>query len=169
MQGEAMKERLSRKKLSTPLGLLVVLGLVAGILLIYTAVFIVADALGLRYYHQYIAYALLIVLGVIIVRRWLTEYEYRVADGELIVVRYLGDRSRELLRIRLKNILHIGPEKPRGMRLQRLTFHSRRRGVTYVIYRQDSDGEAGMFFSPSPALLDLIEKKCGAAKPEATE
>jgi len=43
-----MKERLSRKKLSTPMGLLVVLGLVAGILLIYTAVFIVADALGLQ-------------------------------------------------------------------------------------------------------------------------
>ncbi|MGI5918469.1 MAG: hypothetical protein ACOX8N_02250 [Christensenellales bacterium] len=164
-----MKERLSRKKLSTPLGLLVVLGLVAGILLIYTAVFIVADALGLRYYHQYIAYALLIVLGVIIVRRWLTEYEYRVANGELIVERYLGDRSRELLRIRLKNILHIGPEKPRGMRLQRLTFRSRRRGVTYVVYRQGSGDEAGMFFSPTPALIDLIEQKCGAAKPEATE
>ena len=164
-----MKERLSRKKLSAPMGLLVVLGLVAGILLIYTTVFIAADALGLRSYHQYIAYALLIVLGVIIVRRWLTEYEYHVADGELIVERYIGDRGRELLRIRLKSILHIGPEKPRGMRLQRLTFRPRRHGVTYVVYRQDSGGEAGMFFSPSPVLANLIEQKRGAAKPEATE
>lgn len=163
-----MKERLSRKKLSTPLGLLVVLGLVAGILLIYTVVFIIADALGLRYYHQYIAYALLIVLGVFIVRRWLTEYEYRVVDDELIVERYLGSRGRELLRIRLKSILSLGPEKPRSLRLQRLTFHSHRHGVTYIIYRQDSGTEAGLFFSPSPALIELIEQRRGI-KPKATE
>ena len=146
-----MKERLSRKKLSTPLGLLVVLGLVAGILLIYTAVFIAADALGLRSYHQYIAYALLIVLGVIIVRRWLTEYEYRVADGELIVERYLGDRSRELLRIRLKSILHLGPEKPRGLRLQRLTFVPQARRDLHCI-QAGQRRRSGHVFQPQPGL-----------------
>jgi len=162
-----MKERLRRKKLSAPLGILVVLALVACILLIYAVVFIVADALGFRLYHQYVVYALLIVLGVFIVRRGLTEYEYDVVDDELIIERYIGDRGRELLRIKLKSILSLGPEKPRAVRLQRLTYRARRQGVIYLVYRKES-GEAGFFFNPSPALIELIGQRRGV-KPAETE
>ena len=163
-----MKERLHRKKLSAPLGILVVLGLVASILLIYAVVFIIADALGVRLYHQYVVYALLIVLGVFIVRRGLTEYEYDVVDDELIVERYIGDRGRELLRIKLKSILSLGPEKPQAAKLQRLTYRARRRGVTYLVYRKEN-GEAGFFFNPSPALIELIEQRRSAVKSAVTE
>jgi hypothetical protein len=145
-----------------------VLSLVAGILLIYAVVFIVADALGLRLYHQYVVYALLIVLGVFIVRRGLTEYEYDAVDDELIIERYIGERGRELLRIKLKSILSIGLEKPESVKLQRFTYRARRRGVTYLVYSKEG-GDAGFFFNPSPALIELIEQRRGTAKPAATE
>ena len=157
-----MKERLSRKKLSTPLGILVVLGMVAGILIIYAAVFIAADALGLRAYHQYIVFVLLILLGVFIVRKGLTEYEYDVIDDELIIERYIGDRGRGLLRIRIKSISNIGPERPALKKLQRLTYRAKRKGVTYFVYSQNGN-EVGAYFSPSPELTALINKRRGVS------
>ena len=155
-----MKERLSRKKLSAPLGILVVLGLVAGILVLSAVVFIAADMLGLRLYYQYIVFALLIIIGVLIVRKGLTEYEYTLADDELVVERYIGARGRELLRIRLKSIVSIGQDRPEAVKLQRLTYHAKRRGVTYIVYKLNSE-ERGAVLSPSSALLELIDKRRG--------
>lgn len=157
-----MKERLSRKKLSAPLGILVVLGLVAGILVLSAIIFIAADKLGLRLYYQYAELVLLIIIGLLIVRKWLTEYEYDVVDDELIARRYIGARGRELLRIRLKSIVSIGQDKPQTVSLHRLTYHPQRRGVTYIVYKQNGE-ERGAFFSPSSALLELIDQRRGGS------
>ncbi len=160
-----MKERLSRKKLSAPLGILVVVGLVAGILVLSAIIFIVADKLGVRLYYQYIEFALLIVIGILIVRKWLTEYEYDVVDDELIIERYIGTRGKELLRIQLRSIVSIGSDKPEAIRPQRLTYHPQKRGVTYIVYKQNGQ-ERGVFFSPSSALLELIGERRGAKPPQ---
>ena len=159
-----MKERLSRKKLSAPLGILVVIGLVACILVLSAIIFVAADKLGLRLYYQYVEYLLLIVIGVLIVRKWLTEYEYDVLDDELIIERYIGSRGKELLRIRLKSIVSIGSDKPAALKPQRLTYHSQKRGVTYIVYKQN-DKERSAFFSPSSTLLELIGQRRGAKLP----
>ncbi len=160
-----MKERLSRKKLSAPLGILVVLGLVAGILVLSAIIFIAADKLGLRLYYQYAEFVLLVVIGVLLVRKGLTEYEYDVVDDELIIERYIGARGKELLRISLKSIVNIGPDKPQMSSLQRFTYHPQRRGVTYIVYKQNGE-EHGAFFSPSSALLELLNERRGKKPPQ---
>lgn len=157
-----MKERLSRKKLSVPLGILVILALFAGILVLSAVVFVATDALGLRQYYQLVVLALLIVLGVFIVRRWLTEYEYAVIDDELIIDRYIGKRGKNLLRIRLKSIVSLGREKPGYKKPQRLTYRSKRSGVTYIVYKQDGE-ELCVYFSPSDAMRALIDRRRGSA------
>ncbi len=157
-----MRERLGRKKLSVPVGILVVLALLTGILLMSAVIFVLSDALGLRPYYQYIDFALLIVIGVVIVRKWLTEYEYAVVDDELIVDRFIGSRSKNLFRIKLKSIVSISQDRPAHSKMQRLTYHSKRSGVTYIVYIQNGQ-EKCAYLSPSDAMRTMIGQRSGAS------
>lgn len=157
-----MKERLSRKKLSVPVGILVVLALFVGILLMSAVIFVLTDALGLRLYYQYVVFALLIVIGIAIVRKWLTEYEYAVVDDELIIDRFIGSRPKNLFRIRLNRVVSISQDKPSCSKKQRLTYHPESHGVTYIVYLQDGE-ERCLYFSPSEAMRTLIDQRRSGA------
>jgi len=154
-----MKQRLKRKQLNSLKGLLVIVGLVAALVVLAAILFVIAD-----YFHitfmQYIEYALFILIGILLVRKWLTEYEYVVVDDALYVDRYLGKRPRRLFEVRLSHIVYIGKDKPQDYsgRAQRLTFLPRRKGVVYIVYI-DSDNKKCAFFSPSSELLSLIESR----------
>jgi len=154
-----MKERLKRKQLGSLKGLLVIAGLVAALVAIAAILFVIADYFQITF-MQYIEYALFILIGILLVRKWLTEYEYILIDDELYVDRYLGKRPRRLLETKLNHIVYIGADKPRDYtgRPQRLTYLPRRKGVTYIVYI-DSDNKKCAFFSPGSELLSLIESR----------
>ena len=162
-----MKERLRRRQLSAPAGILTILVLFICIFLIAMIMFVLADAFNAPWL-QYVEYVLFIIIGVLIIRFWVTEYEYALVDDELFIDRWLGKRPRRLLSIELRDIIHIGdrlPEDYKG-RKQRLTFKSKRRGVVYIIYRGGKNKKC-VFFSPSKELLALIEKRRTKAKQPA--
>ena len=156
-----MKERLKRKQLSAVAGILSILVLLASIVIVMMVMFVLADAFNAPYL-KYAEYALFILMGVLIIRYWVTEYEYAVIDDELFVDRYLGKRQRPLLSIKLKDIVHIGNSLPDGYKgkSHRLTFKSKRRGVVYIVYRCGSDKKC-VYFSPSDKMLSLINKRRG--------
>jgi len=157
-----MKERLSRKKLSAWLGILTILGLLTGVVLLAAIIYVAADAMraaGLNpFFMQYVEYVILIVAGIFIVRRWMTEYEYNLIDDELIIDRYIGRNPRNLLRIRLNAIVTVSKKQPDIKKKDRLTFRSKSKGVVYIVYRQNGEQKC-MYFSPSDKLLALIEER----------
>ena len=157
-----MKERFKRKKLSAWLGILVILGLVLGIIMLAAVIYVAADAMRAAgwqtWYMQYVEYILLIMAGIFIVRYWMTEYEYDLIDDELIFDRYIGQRPRSLLRLSLSSIVSVGTQKPNIKKLERLTFRSKKSGVTYIVYKQNGQQKC-LYFSPSDEMLALIEKR----------
>lgn len=157
-----MKERLTRKKLSTWLGILTILGLLIGVVLLAAVIYVAADAMKSAGWNttfmQYVEYVILIVIGILIVRHWMTEYEYSVIDGELIVDRYIGRNPRNLLRIKLSSIVSVGRQEPDIKKQDRLTFKSKNKGVVYIVYKQNGEQKC-MYFSPSDELLSLIEER----------
>lgn len=157
-----MKERLKRKKLSSALGILVILALFVCVVAMAAIIYVITDALyalGIdAAFMQYAQYVLLIVIGVLIVRRYLTEYEYALDGDELTIDRYIGQRERNLLCIKTRQIVSLGKQPPGLRGLERLTFKSKKSGVIYMVYTQDGAQKAACF-SPSDELLDLIEKR----------
>lgn len=157
-----MKERLTRKKLSTWLGILIILGLLMGVVLLAAVIYVTADAMKAAGWNttfmQYVEYVILIILGILIVRHWMTEYEYDLIDDELIVDRYLGRHPRNLMRIRLSSIVSVGKTEPNIKKKDKLTFRSKSKGVVYIIYKQNGEQKC-LYFSPSEDMLSLIEER----------
>lgn len=157
-----MKERLTRRKLSTWLGILTVLGLLIGVVLLAAIIYVAADAMKAAGWNvtfmQYVEYVILIIIGILIVRHWMTEYEYNLIDDELIVDRYIGRHPRNLLRIRLSSIVSVGKAQPDIKKKDRLTFRSKSKGVVYIVYKHNGEQKC-MYFSPSNDMLSLIEER----------
>jgi len=154
-----MKERLKRRQPSTPAGILMILALFVCIFLIAMIMFVLADAFDAPWL-QFVEYALFIVIGVLIIRYWVTEYEYALIDRDLFVDRWLGKRARRLFSVRLCDITYIGSDLPADYKgnQQRLTYKAKRRGVVYIVYRSGSDKKC-VYFSPSDKLLALIKER----------
>lgn len=155
-----MKERLKRKKLPAMLEILVILGLFLGIVLLAALIYVAADALRSigwnTTFMQYIEYVILIVAGVLIVKHWMTEYEYALIDDELIIDRYLGRNPKSLLRIKLSAIVSLGADAPDIRKIDRFTF--KKKDIVYMVYKQNGQQKCAMF-SPSEDLLNLIEQR----------
>ncbi len=155
----AMKERYKRRQLSTFVGILVTIGLVAVILFFHILISYIGTVLKVAFI-EYIEYVLFILLGIWIVRKWITEYEYAIVDDELFVDRYIGRRPRRLFEIKLGQIIHIGSDLPSDYdgKKQRLTFASRKRGVVYIVFIKDDDKKC-VFFSPSEEMQAMIKTR----------
>jgi hypothetical protein len=154
-----MKERYRRKQLSTIVGILVTIGLVAAILFLHMLMSAINTYLKITF-MEYIEYVLFILIGLAIVRKWITEYEYAIVDDELFVDRYLGKRSRRVFEIPLRQIIHIGESLPSDYRgkKQRLTFASKRKGVVYIVFIKNDDKKCA-YFSPSDKMLGIIKER----------
>jgi len=154
-----MKERYKRRQLSTGVGILVTIGLVAAILFLHMLITAINTVLDISF-MEYIEYVLFILAGIAIVRKWITEYEYVVVDDELFVERYIGTRNRRIFEVKLGQIIYIGDTLPSDYKgkKQRLTFATRRRGVTYIVFIKDDDKKCAMF-SPSEKMIELIKAR----------
>ncbi|MGI5848835.1 MAG: hypothetical protein ACOX8Q_01995 [Christensenellales bacterium] len=160
-----MKERLSRTQLSVISGILTIIALFAGIILLAMVMYVLADALNITFV-EYIEYVLFITISVMIIRNWITEYEYIVVDGDLFVDRYIGKRSKRIFSVSLSDITYIGKQPPKDCprKKQRMTFKSKRRGVAYIVYNNSEKRCA--YFSPSEKMLSFInERKQEKLKP----
>lgn len=157
-----MKERIKRKQLSFAMGILVVLAVFVGIVLIAAASYVATQALysyGITIpYFQYAQYIIYIILGVYIVRNYITEYEYTLTDNEISVDRLIGSRKRNLLRLRLNNIISVNKKSPRIRHVQHLTIRSRKSGGVYIVYLE-SGKEKCAYLSPGDDFLSLIYKR----------
>ncbi|MDD5017706.1 MAG: hypothetical protein PHO15_06375 [Eubacteriales bacterium] len=150
-----MKERLKRRQLSAVVGVLTIVALFVGIFILHLIMRYLSYAFNASFL-EYIEYALFIFIGVLIIRKWVTEYEYAVIDGELFVDRYLGKRPRRLFQVKLCDIEYIGNQLPTGFKgkKQRLTYLSKRSGVVYIVYENN---KKCVYFSPSQKMLDFID------------
>lgn len=157
-----MKERIKRKQLSPAIGILVVISLLSGVVLLSVLINFAAYTLycyGINIpFVQYVQYVIFIVIGIYIVRRFLTEYEYTVTKSELIVDRFLGGRQRNLLRIRLDEILSLSAQNPRKRAQQRLTFKPKKSGPVYIVYHESKKDKCA-YFSPSDDMLSLLKDR----------
>lgn len=157
-----MKEKLERKKLNTLSGVLVILALFAGIVLFMMLMHVMAALLrsfDIRTeFIPYAEYVLLIVIGVLIVRRWMTEYTYELIDDEIIIDRCIGRNTRNLLRLQLSQITDIRTEEPNGCTIQRFSFNPQKHRIIYIVYH-DANKKKCAAISPSTDFLTLFKKR----------
>lgn len=157
-----MKERFKRKKITPLLGVIAILCLLIGVVLLAAIIYVATDAMTTMswnpWFMQYVEYIILIIAGVLFVRHWMTEYEYDVIDNDFIIDRYIGRRPRNLVHIKLSSIVSIGKDKPDIKKMDRLTFKSKRSGVTYIVYKQNGQQKC-LYFSPSDKLVCLINER----------
>ncbi len=157
-----MKERLKRTQLSLITGILSIVGLFAAIILTVMIVSVLADLLKAAYF-EFIEYALFIVLCILIIRKWIVEYEYCVIDDSFTTDRYIGKTPKRILSVSLSDISYIGKNIPRNCtgKPQRLTFKSRRRDVIYIVYGKD---KRCAYLSPSKKMLDMLNDRLRKVK-----
>ena len=154
-----MKERFRRKQLSALKGILTIIALFVCIFILNMVMEYLGYVLDVSF-MEYIEYALFILIGIVIIRNWITEYEYAVIDDTFYVDRYIGKRPRRLFDIKLFDITYIGAQPPQDLKCQkqRLTYQPKRKGVVYIVY-QSGGQEKCAYFSPSQKLLDKIEER----------
>ncbi len=154
-----MKERLKRRPLSIVSGIFVILALLVLMFIVMMISYVLADLFNLPAL-QYIEYVIFVVIGLLLIRYGLTEYEYAVVDDEIFVDRYIGKRARRLFSVKMRNIVSVGTQLPDNCKgqLQRLTYKSRKRGVVYLACRSGSDTRC-VFFSPSDKMVNLINER----------
>ena len=154
-----MRERLKRRQLSAFFGILIIIGLLIGIVIIAAAMYVLADALNTGFI-EYIEYILFILIGIIIIRKWITEYEYAIVDGEFFIDRILGKNPKRLFEIKLSAITYIGKTLPIDYngKKQRLTYKAKRSGVVYIIYKSGGDKKCA-YFSPSQQMVELLQTR----------
>lgn len=155
-----MRERLKRKELSAPMGILLIVLLLAVMVILSAAIFVIADCFNIGGILDYAKYLLFIVLGIIIIRKWITEYEYALVDNELFIDRYIGKRPRRLLLLKLSHITYIGKRVPDDYsgKIHRLTYKSKRSDVTFIVYIE-KDQKKCAYFSPSDSMLSKIQSR----------
>lgn len=155
-----MRERLKRKQLSAPIGILSIVLLLAVIIILSAVIFVIADYFNIGGILDYAKYLLFIIIGVIIIRKWITEYEYVLVDNELFIDRYIGKRPRRLLSLKLTHITYIGKRVPDDYsgKIHRLTYKSKRSDVTYIVYIE-KDQKRCAYFSPSDSMLSKIQSR----------
>lgn len=155
-----MRERLKRKQLSAPMGILLVILLVAIMVILSAVIFVIADYFNIGGILDYVKYLLFIVIGILIIRKWITEYEYALIDDELFVDRYIGKRPRRLLSVKLSHVTYIGKRIPDDYsgKINRLTYNSRRSDVTYIVY-VEKDEKNCAYFSLSDSMLSKIQSR----------
>lgn len=154
-----MRERYKRKQLSTVLGILITIGLLACVLLLHGVMTAINSVLNVSF-MEFIEYGIVVLVGIMIVRKWLTEYEYAAIDDEFFVDRYIGNRPRRIFYVKLGQIIYIGKEKPKDIKgsIKRLTFRSGKKDISYLVYI-DKDEKRCAAFSPSDKMIELIESR----------
>ena len=153
-----MRERFKRKQLSTVLGILVTIGLLVAVLLLHGIITAINSVLEFKL-MEFVEYGILIIVGILIVRKWLTEYEYAVIDDELYIDRYIGSRPRRIFETKLGQVIYIGTEKPEDCKSKkRFTFRSGKKNVVYMVYIKNDEKQCAVF-SPSDKMLKLIETR----------
>lgn len=153
-----MRERYKRKQLSTILGILVTVGLLAAVLLLHGVMTAINSVLEFKY-MEFVEYGIFIIIGISIVRKWLTEYEYAVIDDDFYVDRYIGSRPRRIFETKLGQVIYLGNEKPEGCKTKkRLTFRTGKKDIVYMVYIKNDEKQCAVF-SPSDKMQKLIESR----------
>ena len=154
-----MKERYKRKRVSTVLGILITLMLLALILLLHGILTAINTVLEISF-MEFIEYGIILLIGILIVRKWLTEYEYTVTDDGFYVDRILGSRSRLIFGTSLSEIVYISKEKPKDFKgkTKRLTFRSGKKDKAYMVAVNDCQ-KICVVFSPSDKMTELLESR----------
>jgi hypothetical protein len=152
-----MKERYIRKQLPAILGILIAIGLVILVLLLHGIATAVNSFVGVSF-MEYIEYVILIVLGIAIVRKWLTEYEYEVTEDSFAVNRAIGRRPRRIFECPTRHIIYIGRDKPSDTkgRITKLTYASGNKDKVYLTYIKNDEKRCAVF-SPSEGLVEFIK------------
>lgn len=141
------------------MGILITIGLLACVLLLHgimTAINTVFDFP----FMEFIEYGIVVIVGILIVRKWLTEYEYALIDDEFSVDRYIGKRPRRIFSTKLGQIIYFGKEKPKDYKgiVRRLTFRSGKKDLSYIVYIENDEKRCAAF-SPSDKMAELIKSR----------
>ncbi len=140
-----------------------VAGLVFFCVLVVSLSNLLHNRLGVPY-TAYFAYLLFVLAGVYVYRSRFLDYRYILIDDELMFERLVGKREKLMARIKMKEIIAFNAENSpvtfkgnvdKCMHVQ-LKRHTRE---TMVLYAKEDGKIIQVFFCPSEALKELIQKR----------
>lgn len=119
-------EELKQKPVSPLAGALITLGCVFGLLLTAFIVSFVQYVFRIIW-PQFVLYAVVIVLVILAIRKYFTEYIYLIEKDRITFGRRIGKREKELLFVPIRDVLWIGPyagneQKTEGKKRWKFTF-----------------------------------------------
>ncbi len=112
---------LRREKPRGAKGLLLVAGIVAAV----AGISLLGSFFSVNTpYAGYAAFALLVLLAFLVMRRFVDEYRYRIHEGVFTVERLAGERGRALFQADLADAAYYGPEQdaPEAENARRFTL-----------------------------------------------
>lgn len=154
------KEIISRKKI--PL-IVIALLLVTIMLYIHEMISVIGDY-DVNKIHMFniILLTVTILLIAIELRLSIISYKYSLIAGKLIINKIVGSNEKNLVSLKVNNILYIGdrtniPQEYKDVTIKRsfcCSFLRKNRSI--CIFKQDEDVQA-FYFSPSKCLKNKIE------------
>ncbi|HZJ83549.1 MAG TPA: hypothetical protein VFD57_07045 [Clostridia bacterium] len=147
----------SHSTIITSIGLVIILIVIVGI----------SNLAYNRYdipYTGYVTFALYIGIGIYVYRKMIRKYEYLLIKDELILGTAVGTKSKEIIKVPIKDILYFCPlpyerlDKTNKYKNLYLTFN-RRAQTNYVLATNKDAKVYRVIFDPSKELIDLIKNK----------
>ena len=141
------------------------LGITFGLVLLLIIIVGFANFLYNRYgitYGGYIAFLLYVLIGIYVYRKKIVRYRYSLIKGELILESLAGRRSKEIMRINLKEILYFCPiskerlDKATDYKSHYIT-HNRKSTKAWVLAFKSHNKIHRIIFEPSDKLVGLIK------------
>ncbi len=154
-------EKLEHKKIGSVIGILYVLMLAVAVFALYVFIHFIAFITGIPWI-VYVLYALMIVAATLIIKVRLTDYSYGIARGELVLDRCISRNPKNVLTLRIKDILWFGdcgsvPAEYAGVKRGKLTFLKSNVSKT-VVYKSGKFTHAVMITPSEKFCAELTSR-----------
>lgn len=156
-----MIRQIARLRVSIGKSILMVTVITVCVVLMSGIVGYFRNNLGIRN-TEYVIYILLIVLGLYIVKKYLTEYRYSLFDDEVIIDRIVGNRVEALLVLRVREIEEHGllsemSEDKRQYVERIIKANIRKIRCHYILFHRNGKRQM-LVYNPTDEFAEALKK-----------
>ena len=155
-----IREIATSKGSSGSKGLILIIVVAVAVILLSMLVGYIQTTFGINH-MEYLIYIGLIVLGAVLMRRYITQYRYSLFKDEVIFERIIGKKEIPALVLRMWEIKKVKPldevdNKDLNERnILRLSVD--RKDAWMILYEKDKQA-SGVIFNPSQGFVDQLKK-----------
>ncbi len=165
-----IREIATSKGTSGSKGLILIIAVAVTVILLSMLVGYIQTTFGIAH-MEYLIYIGLIILGVVLIRRYITQYRYSLFDDEIIFERIIGKKETPALVLRMweiKGVKSLDEVENKDLDERNiLRLNVERKDAWLILYEKDEESN-GVIFNPSREFIEQLKKTLKTPQKEET-